>query len=925
VVSLVHGASGIGKSTLVNRFIEAVAEQDEATVLQGRCYERESVPFKAFDNVVDSLSRYLRRLPAVDAARVLPRDVEALATLFPVLRRVEVVRRDRRPRALPPDPQELRQRAFRALKEMFCRIADLEPLVIYIDDLQWSDVDSAKLLGELVTGVDRPALMLICAFRSGDTEPSAGLRVLLEQVRSSGELKVQELPLGVLSPEDSFALARALLGAETAEEGARRIGLESGGSPHVLAQLVRHVEERRLSGRASPETAKGLVSFERVLEQRLAALSSDARTLLELLSVAGRPVPEAMLTLVASFNIDLSTALTELRGHKLVRGVSIHQLRAVEVYHDTIREAVASAMTLDVLVSWHRRLAAALEATGAVDLEALTHHLLGAGDRERASLYAARAAAQAEKALAFDKAARLFGVAAEHCPDPERRRELLRSWADALVSAGRGPSAARAYVEAAVDAPPEEATELHALAGVQLLFSGQLEQGLAMLAEPLPALGVGLPESFQQAAAQAGHMWRELRTRGFAFSECEEIQCDPRELDRLDLLWGVTRSLLLHELERPLPLLTRYVFDALELGEPLRVVRGLAMFHVHVDLPFSKLSKLEPSGALDVAEALARRLDQVEARAVIAFARGLAVFHNGLIEPALQELKRAEDLYRNHCRGGAFEMRMSRMLIAHLSLTLRCDAESTTLRDWLREAEERGDRIGGARLRIALAHGMLRIDDADGALALLDDVPPPGSNGLSGLTAIAELLARGQAQLYRASTDGCRACYYRLDEFFGTPLAVAPLERAAVLLLRARLLVISLAGSRTTRGLMAQAARAVDDAAALEMHCFRDDVQLMRATIALARCAPLEALAALENVLAQAYDPHDPPLSVLCAMRAKGQLCGTSEGPRLVFRADELLAQRGVVNPRRFARLFVPGFEEMAATISRQQQTGELK
>src|SRR5204862_3433131 len=127
-----------------------------------------------------------------------------------------------------------------------------------------------------------------------------------------------------------------------------------------------------------------------------------------------------------------------------------------------------------------------------------------------------------------------------------------------------------------------------------------------------------------------------------------------------------------------------------------------------------------------------------------------------------------------------------------------------------------------------------------------------------------------------------RACYYRLDEFFGTPLAVAPLERAAVLLLRARLLVISLASSRSTRGLMAQAARAVDDAAALEMHCFRDDVQLMRATIALARCAPLEALAALENVLAQAHDPLDPPLSVLCAMRAKGQLSSTSEGPRMV-------------------------------------------
>jgi hypothetical protein len=41
----------------------------------------------------------------------------------------------------------------------------------------------------------------------------------------------------------------------------------------------------------------------------------------------------------------------------------------------------------------------------------------------------------------------------------------------------------------------------------------------------------------------------------------------------------------------------------------------------------------------------------------------------------------------------------------------------------------------------------------------------------------------------------------------------------------------------------------------------------------------------------------------------------------MVFRAEELLAQRGVVNPRRFARLFVPGLEEMAPTLQKVQPT----
>ena len=913
VVAMVHGPAGIGKSTLVSQFIESIAEQDQAIVLQGRCYERESVPFKAFDNVIDSLSRYLRKLPAVEAAHTLPRDIDALATLFPVLRRVEVVKRNRRPRAMPIEPQELRKRAFRALKEMFCRIADLEPLVVYVDDLQWSDVDSAKLLGELVTGADRPALMLIGVYRSGDTEPGTGLSALLEQLQANSELELRKLALGQLSPEQTVELARTLLGPDSAEEGARKVSFESGGNPHLLTQLVRHVHERRASGRASPETAKGLINFERVLEQRLAALSTDARTLLELLSVAGRPVPETMLTLVSSFNIDLSTALAELRGAKLVRGVTVHQVRAVEVFHDTIREGVTASMAVDVLVSWHRRLAAALEATGAIDLEALTFHLLGAGDHERASLYAARAAAQAEKALAFEKAARLFGVAAEHCPDLERKRGLLRCFADALVGAGRAPAAARAYVAAAELAEPEHKNELKALAGVQLLLSGELGQGLAMLSEPLTDLRALPPGSAQEAAAQAFENWRQFRTRGFAFKERAESEIAPTELGRLDLLWGVTRGLLLHDAMRPLPMLIRFLSDALSAGEPIRIVRGLALYHVYVDEPFSRYARLSTSGALDVAEALARRLDQVEARALVGYAKGMSVYQHGQVKSALTELFRAEDLLRNHCRGSVFEMRMSRMVITHLQLSLFRETDQMLLREWVREAEDRGDRISSALLRIASSLSALNTDDAEAATAQLDAVLEAAGGSLSGNSQVAELMARASVQLYRGNADGCRACYYLLDEFFTTPLASVPVWRGLGTLLRARLALIARAAPGADRTFLSRARAALEEVDAMAVPCFALDVGLLHAALSMAGGARESALAALERVLALPYDDAEPPLSALFALRARAQVAGGADGAAELAQAEALIARRGVTNPRRFARLFVPGLEELAS------------
>ena len=58
------GLSGSGKSALVQHFLDNLSDGNEAVVLAGRCYEQESVPYKALDSLIDSLSRFLSNLPA---------------------------------------------------------------------------------------------------------------------------------------------------------------------------------------------------------------------------------------------------------------------------------------------------------------------------------------------------------------------------------------------------------------------------------------------------------------------------------------------------------------------------------------------------------------------------------------------------------------------------------------------------------------------------------------------------------------------------------------------------------------------------------------------------------------------------------------------------------------------------------------------
>src|SRR5262249_13956358 len=105
---LVHGASGIGKTALVRHFLDGAARTGVA-IFEGRCFEREQVPYKALDSLVDSMACYLSRLSAVEAADLMPRDVANLARLFPVLEQVGAVQRAPRRSSELADVQELRR------------------------------------------------------------------------------------------------------------------------------------------------------------------------------------------------------------------------------------------------------------------------------------------------------------------------------------------------------------------------------------------------------------------------------------------------------------------------------------------------------------------------------------------------------------------------------------------------------------------------------------------------------------------------------------------------------------------------------------------------------------------------------------------------------------------------------------------------
>jgi tetratricopeptide (TPR) repeat protein len=901
----IAGLAGLGKTAVAHHFLDELEQRSDVLVLRGRVYERESMPYKAVDSIVDALSRHLMDLDSRDGTIPLPRDIWALSHIFPVLRRVQSI--DDVSHTSTGDPQVIRQLAFDALREVFAALASRQRVVVFIDDMQWGDTDSAALLVELMRPPGAPPLLLVTAHRADEADTSAFLSDL--RARWPEDAEVRELTVGPLEPADSQRLALALLGSDdaSARRTAEGIARESGGSPFLLEELARSASGYHKFTMAGDTSApRPAFTLDRILSERLERLPSDARRLLEVIAIGGRPLPVSLVGAAADTDAAAPQLVAFLRARRFVRAGLRDGREVVEVSHGRIRDTIVAQLSAPTVRDHHAQLARVLESTPDSDPEAIASHLLGAGDRERAAHYAERAAEQAIAKLAFAQAARLFELTCETIsPAAPDARRLKRRLAEASEWAGYAEKAARAYLAAAEGAPPAERVELEGRATAQLIAAGRIDESVALSHRVLAAVGRRVPKTF------LGTMFWVLYYRIVSvflmhtkLGDADNLSLETKV--RLNALHAFGRGLAVIEPFAAMHVKARNLVDALRSGSRTHVIRAAA----------AEASGLSGAGGpvgprermlYEMSRRLAKESGDAAGYALYQITYGVCEYLRGRWKSTVEILDEAAAKLAAARRWQANATVFPVFALVFMGELREAKARTTRL---IADAERRGDLYTIVNLRSS--HPMaawLAADDLEGARKHIRE-------SIHQWSKTRFLIQHWQAMLWEAETDlyagdGARA-WERLARdaraLHKSRLLGMQLIRVLTHFARGRAAIVSLGSipesarrsrlaeaRRSRRLLLPKALPWTEPLAAILGACLaRTEGDLQGAEKELRRAI-------------KAAEAAEMWLHAAAARRQLGLLLGGAHGSAMVDEAEEAMKERGVRVPERYAHMLVPG------------------
>ena len=403
------------------------------------------------------------------------------------------------------------------------------PVLVGIDDLQWLDAGSARVLEFALRRLTVEQVGVVAASRPPDPEPAP-----LRLERAFGGRPPHTVVLGPMPVGELHRLVHQRLGAWLPRPVLRRVHTASGGNPFFALEMARSLVRRGMPAATDALPVPGTLG--ELVRDRLAPLSAEAREALRVVSAAPR-APAALVHAAAGGDGQMVTGLAEAEDS----GILTRSGDQLEFTHPLLASVVYAQIPPARRRGLHRAIAAAL--AGSIprvpaDAGARAWHLaLGAEGPDAAVAAALEAAAASARSAAAPEGAAELAELARRLTPPGQNQDRARRTVDLaqyLFEAG-DTSAARAELEALVAemAPgPDRARALLRLALVLYMAeSSQAAEGCARAA--IAEAGPGSPalaEAHALAAQLADHNnhEREAHARQALQLMGQQANPDPR-------------------------------------------------------------------------------------------------------------------------------------------------------------------------------------------------------------------------------------------------------------------------------------------------------------------------------------------------------------------------------------------------------------
>ncbi|MEE2787031.1 MAG: serine/threonine-protein kinase [Myxococcota bacterium] len=426
---LIEGESGVGKTALVECFTRE-ARLFGASFFTGTCVQRDHVPMRGLDTIVERMAEAYRRETARIMRRLSIGERAALIDGFEFLGEL-----------LPPEEHgdyDGRSSPASGLRRTLTGLAQKRLIVIVLEHLHLADDAVCEVLSNLQTGGAPPPVLFVVTIRSEAVEPHGRIAEFLEFAYAQSQTR--RVPLEAFTEKETrqYITEHLVPAPVWASEYVQE---QTGGSPLLVSTMVEAIKGAPLDA---------VPTLEQTISRQVNSLDETAQITIKALAINRGPLSVVALQEACAMDMDtVYAAVRQLTARQLAELATGRGGETIVVgRHATLMSIIRNGLPTDERPEWHRALAYAHQATRGAGTD-ISYHWDAAGEPTKMRTYVERETQRARTDGDHPRAIEMIRVSLGDDPPLAMRKELLGSLIDSLSRCGRFLEAAQTIDELA--------------------------------------------------------------------------------------------------------------------------------------------------------------------------------------------------------------------------------------------------------------------------------------------------------------------------------------------------------------------------------------------------------------------------------------------------------------------------------------------